>query len=247
MIDQYTKADFYFRYPFLLPSRYKNAEDIQPDDMLVNVFCELPEGWVKGFLLDMCEELRTELLNVGALYDYKVLKVSYKDASFSWEALGTPRDSEVRNIIKEYQKRAPYYCTVCGQKAESVQKSLSPRPLCTYCWQSEYGLDSERIWKDPGDKEFTKTIFELKQRPFYYVDEWIRLRNEDLYDKFCKLSFLEPIKEFLVNIKQPVEYVFWTVVSLLCGALLAYALMNIIYIASNLSLFLSWLFILFQF
>lgn len=239
MNEQFKKAEFYFHYPFLLPAKY-DLSDLEPEDEIVNVFADMPEGWAKGFLIDMCEKIRNELIEFNALYSYKVYGISYFKTSFKWDDFGRPRGSRIGEIVKHYQNVAKRTCTVCGQEATRIQNSPAGRQLCNACWQSEYGLDSDRIWKDEEDKDFNKTIFELSKRPFLYIDEWHEKFDTDIYDRLTKNIDFPNSDRFFVNNKYIFIYILFSVVNVMLISFVYLLLDNYVKLVPLAALFIAW-------
>lgn len=98
---------------------------------------DLPVGWLKGFAIDMCEEIKNALKKAKiAPEDYKIEQIKEKYGMLRWYAVGG--NNEIDEIIRKYEKISAKTCCLCGEKAVYRTKGYI-MPYCEKCvlkdWQ----------------------------------------------------------------------------------------------------------------
>ena len=141
------------RYPFLIPWNRFSGELCVDDPDFDWSFTELddmPDGWRKALGIEMCEEIRNELIRTGDLYRWRIFQLKEKYASLRLYDNGHPKDSRIPDIISKYEQISERTCIVCGKPATRITTGW----ICPYCddccpkGQSEsideyYGEDKE--------------------------------------------------------------------------------------------------------
>ena len=87
-------------------------------------------GWRKAFGIQMCKEIKAELLRAGgrkALMKYRIAQIKEKWGELCWYDCGAPGD--VNKIIAKYEYISARTCISCGRPA----KGLSRGWICPYC------------------------------------------------------------------------------------------------------------------
>ena len=130
------------RYPFLIPRH------IWTDDIIWDVpksdwrytqpysWTELdcmPSGWRKAFGLQMCEEIREELIKFNYLDKYRITQIKEKYGELRWYDFGAPKDSKVWDIIEKYSEISTHTCICCGCPAEIIDNRGWLEPICDSC------------------------------------------------------------------------------------------------------------------
>lgn len=82
----------------------------------------MPEGWRKAFGLQMCREIKEELLKYNSLDDYRITDIKEKYGSLRWYDSGYPKDSKIGSIIEKYEKLSEDICINCGKPAKYYTK-----------------------------------------------------------------------------------------------------------------------------
>ena len=109
-------------FPFLLPRNVWTGEVISDYDYSFTELDSMPDGWRKSFGLDMCKEIKEELLKYNALDDYRITQIKEKYGSLRWYDTGYPKDSKIGDIIEKYEKLSEEVCINCGKPAKYYTK-----------------------------------------------------------------------------------------------------------------------------
>lgn len=130
------------RYPFLIPRH------VWTDKILWKVskydwrytkpysYTELdamPRGWRKKFGIQVCEELREELIKNNFLKEYRVAQIKEKYGELRWYDFGVPKDSKVWDIIQKYTELSRHTCIYCGRPAKVINNNGWYEPVCKKC------------------------------------------------------------------------------------------------------------------
>lgn len=103
---------FYKEYPFINSS----------------LLSEVPEGWKKKLIPDMCREIKAALKNAGIpMSDYHVFQTKEKYGSLRWYDVGGC--DEIDAIIHKYDKLSSRTCCGCGKPATKISKGW----ICPWC------------------------------------------------------------------------------------------------------------------
>ena len=89
----------------------------------------LPIGW-HGLILDMCEELKRELVEHDLVSKYEVLEAKEKWCMLRWyDGLCdlSPMPSIITNIVCKYEERSKEVCMICGAPKPKDQE------MCDIC------------------------------------------------------------------------------------------------------------------
>ena len=135
-------------FPFLIPSNrwsgikiteaqdggyWPGSPDDIPDyDYTYTELDEMPTGWRLAFGLDMCREIKEELIKFDYLNEYRITQVKEKYGSLRWYDGGCPRDSKIGEIISKYEKLSAVTCIECGKPAKWVSTGWIS-PWCDDC------------------------------------------------------------------------------------------------------------------
>jgi len=107
------------RYPFLLPrNRFSGEVSKNYDFSYTELTMGMPTGWIIAFSLDMCEEIKNELVKIGSLDEYRISQIKEKYGHLRWYSFGTTSDIEA--IISKYSKMSEITCEYCGEKSEYI-------------------------------------------------------------------------------------------------------------------------------
>ena len=99
------------------------------DDYQWTFLDDMKPGWRIAFGIQMCDEIRDELVKHGYLYKYKLVQVKEKYAELRWRDYGFPKESHINKIIKKYENLSLKTCCICGKPA----KYMSLDWICPYC------------------------------------------------------------------------------------------------------------------
>lgn len=90
----------------------------------------LPKGWRKIIGIQLCKELKAQIINEFGwkhLFKYKVLQVKEKYGSLRWYDSNT--SSAILDIIDKYEDLSYNTCCNCGKPATKLSKGW----ICPYC------------------------------------------------------------------------------------------------------------------
>lgn len=92
---------------------------------------DMPEGWRKAFGLQMCEEIKQELLKTkGHIYDYRIDQIKEKYGGLRWYDHNTTK--AIQDIISKYEAISFRTCISCGKPATKMSKGWIS-PYCDDC------------------------------------------------------------------------------------------------------------------
>lgn len=93
---------------------------------------QMPDGWRIAFGIQMCEELKEELLKYDYLNEYTITEIKEKYGELRWYDGGSPKDSQIYDIIEKYSKLSEETCIVCGRPATCYTTGWIS-PYCRTC------------------------------------------------------------------------------------------------------------------
>ena len=130
------------RYPFLIPRNAWSGKRItdgagfwpgSPDEVPeynyeYTDFDIIPDGWAKAFGLELCEELREQLIRENQLEDFWFVQIKEKFGSLRMYP-GVACSEEIWYILDKYEQLSERTCIVCGKPATRMSKGW----ICPYC------------------------------------------------------------------------------------------------------------------
>jgi len=132
------------RYPFLAPKTHdlhyyeQTGEDryVMTDDYdyTWTWLDGLPTGWAKAFGVEMCEELREELIRCDYLDQYVIQDTKEKYGELRIYDNGVPQGCNVHEIIDKYADISYRTCCKCGKPATKISLGWIS-PWCDECSQ----------------------------------------------------------------------------------------------------------------
>ena len=123
------------RYPFLIP-RNRWTDKIawgKRDKYSYTELDDMDKGWRKAFGIQMCEEIRTELIKFDFLEKYRIMEIKEKFGELRWYDNGIPRGSKVWDIINKYTELSRHTCQRCGRAAEINNDGYWIYTMCPEC------------------------------------------------------------------------------------------------------------------
>lgn len=121
------------RYPFLLP-RNRWTDEVPKDyNYEWTELDDMSKGWRKAFGLQMCEEIRKDLIKYDYLNDFRIAQIKEKFGGLRFYVGAIPRDSEVFEIIKKYEDLSFETCEICGKPAETINDCGWLTTICDSC------------------------------------------------------------------------------------------------------------------
>lgn len=161
------------RMPYLIPRNYytdKIPEDYDYSYILGD--SELPSGWSKLFL-NMCEDIRQPLIDVGRLDKFKFEQVKEKYNTLRAYNNGAPK--EVQDIIDKYEYISQFVCQKCGRPATKETQGWVAS-FCDECYPDDDILESIKF--EPIIHIFGYKNGERYERTLDCSDEWRRLYGQ---------------------------------------------------------------------
>ena len=98
-------------------------------DKQLTLLDTLPMGW-SGLILDMCKEIKRELVKYNLVSKYQVIEAKEKWYGLSWyDALSdlSPMPPAITDIVCKYEMRSKEVCMMCGAPKPKDQM------LCDMC------------------------------------------------------------------------------------------------------------------
>ena len=129
------------RYPFLRPQKVFFNELEDDYDYTTTFLDGMPQGWKKSFAIQMCEELREELIKHNYLDEYRLIQVKEKFGGLRWYDCGFPIESKIDEIINKYEELSEKTCIVCGERATKLTKGWIC-PFCDKCFEEYHNKES---------------------------------------------------------------------------------------------------------
>ena len=157
------------KYPFLIPRncwsgmRITEAQnggfwpgdpEAVPDyDYEYTELDQMPDGWREAFGLDLCEELKQELLSAGgqkALDDYMIVQIKEKWGYLHWYDNGCT-ERWFSEILPKYEALSERTCVHCGKPAKYISNGWIS-PWCEDCAKDiRDRMVPIEEWFDPED------------------------------------------------------------------------------------------------
>ena len=162
------------KYPFLLPRNvWTDKVDDEYDYSYIRGIGEIPDGW-NNLFLQMCEDLRRQLLKEGRLETFRFTQI--KEKYNRMECYNNGCSASAHRIIDKYSNIAGYICTVCGKPAvlETNGYILS---FCAECY----------------DKHFSH----IKAEPIIFVPKYRIIRYENGKKIYHTFSFQREWNRYL--------------------------------------------------
>lgn len=138
------------RYPFLLP-RNRFSDEV-PEDYFYE-YTELDAlntGWRKAFGTALCEELRTALIEINYLYEFRFMQIKQKYGSLRLYCNSAPQ--KAFDVLDKYEKLSYHYCETCGKPARLTCDGYWYETICQDCWDKR-----QNRWIKEGRKKQAKS------------------------------------------------------------------------------------------
>ena len=136
------------RFPFLYPRNIFTEKPISyiPTYTMLDI---MKPGWKKAFGIQMCKELRKQLIKEHYLFKYRITQIKEKSGYLNWYDNG--HSNEIRKIISKYENLSWNTCLVCGKPATKISFGwISP-----YC--NEHYPTHLMIYKEKINNEWVET------------------------------------------------------------------------------------------
>ena len=134
------------RYPFLIPRNVFTDKVVWKayHNKYTYPYCyteldDMEDGWRAKFGIQMCEEIRQELIKYNFLHDYRILQIKEKFGELRWYDCGIPKGSKIWNIIDKYSLISRQTCLSCGAPAKIIDLNGWLTPLCDRCQEKMNG------------------------------------------------------------------------------------------------------------
>ena len=132
------------RYPFLIFRDWRTGKkDPRPYDF--TWLDDMEPGWRKAFGIQMCEEIRQDLIKHNFLNKYYIIQIKEKFGELRWYDGGIPIGSKVWDIIEKYSDISTHTCYVCGAPGKIINDNGWLVTMCSDCYkkfkEKNYGDD----------------------------------------------------------------------------------------------------------
>ncbi len=160
------------RMPYLIPhNAWTGTISRDYDCSYIMGDSDLPPGWQKLFL-QMCEDIRQPLIEVGRLDKFRFTQVKEKYNTLRAYNNGAPK--EVQDIIDKYEYISQFVCQKCGKPATKETRGWLAS-FCDTCYQDN---DVESIEFNPIIRILGYKDGEKYERTLDCSDEWRRLYDQ---------------------------------------------------------------------
>lgn len=122
------------RYPFLIPRNVFSDEICWDKKYSWTLADEIPKGWWKAFGLQLCEELREDLIRYNYLDKLRLLQIKEKYGALRIYTNGIPVGSKVFEIIEHYSVLSENICIMCGKLDTPMINTGWISPECFDCF-----------------------------------------------------------------------------------------------------------------
>lgn len=116
-----TDKELMERYPFLIPRNRWTDEIVPIGEYGEGTELEaMPDGWLKAFGEQMCEDIYQCLLKANYVNDFRVLQIKEKFGELRFYHNGVPSEiyEELADIIDRYCVKSFQTCIICGVPAD---------------------------------------------------------------------------------------------------------------------------------
>lgn len=111
----------YFVYEYILPIFHCIPSYTELDAM--------DKGWRKAFGIQMCKDIRRQLIKEHRLFSYRIQQIKEKFGCLCWYDNGYTK--EMQEILDKYEYLSEHTCIVCGKPAKWMTSYEVWR--CPYC------------------------------------------------------------------------------------------------------------------
>lgn len=108
------------------------------DYVLGVIFCiptfneldSLDEGWLRRFGIDMCKDIRKQLIKDKMLFSFRIMQIKEKYGTLRFYVASASR--EIYSIINKYEDISFSTCICCGEPAKYITSGWIS-PFCEHC------------------------------------------------------------------------------------------------------------------
>ena len=118
------------QYPFLLPRNIWTDEISKDFEYSYTELDAMPDGWRKAFGLQMCEELKQELIRINKMDEFRIAQIKEKFGELRFYTNWVT--DEIEAIINKYTELSRKTCINCGKPATVITTGWIS-PFCNDC------------------------------------------------------------------------------------------------------------------
>ena len=127
------------RYPFLIPRNDWTGEICWVNKKFDNTLADgFPRGWWKAFGLQLCEELREDLIKCNYLNEFRFFQIKEKFGQLRAYTGPLPIVSNAHRIIDKYSYLSENICISCGKPDVPMLYDGWYSPYCFDCHRKKY-------------------------------------------------------------------------------------------------------------
>lgn len=178
------------KYPWLRMPNFRaffgNKIPFLSDPFYINVWGDIPEGWLRTFGRMMCDEIEAELEK------YHLEKKTYVEQAkekYGQLRIYMTAPHEVLEIIDIYSAISEHICCECGRPHSPMMNFSWVSPYCSKCFYKlqkknkffyqgayeDYAPKDKEHWKIPNELKWTR--FSKDKTETYTIDISDRVRN----------------------------------------------------------------------
>lgn len=180
------------RFPFLIPRNVWTDKISWLNKPYDNTLAEwFPKGWWKSFGLQLCEELREELLKYNYLHKYRITDIKEKFGEIRIYDDGSPKGCEVTHIIDDYSALSENICMFCGAPDTSmIEWGGWLTTICRECYDRNQRKNKNKLeydfWKPTEPRMANERSYSRSYRKPFSLDIGLWDEYVQIYEEFQK-------------------------------------------------------------
>lgn len=122
-----------------------NPEVVPTYDYSYTELDNMPTGWRKAFGLQMCQELKDDLVKWNDLDRWRIVELKEKYGMLRLYDNGWKSGSQIPEIISKYEDLSMRTCIICGKPATKITTGWIS-PFCDDCCPDERSVSIEEYY-----------------------------------------------------------------------------------------------------
>ena len=175
------------RYPFLIPRNDWTDKICWVNKKFDNTLADdFPCGWWKAFGLQLCEELREDLIKCNYLNKFRFVQIKEKFGNLRCYTGTLPKESKAVRIINKYSFLSENICIMCGKPDVPMLNDGWYSPYCYDCYK-KICKRQDIYYSEHREDYIPRTEEEIiKLYNSYICDEQHEMSNEYIIRHYSK-------------------------------------------------------------